>query len=139
MRAHHCRVKLIRFHIAHIGDDHVTHHAQTLDIGIERADAIGQIFGQHRNDTAREIHAGAAFACINVDAITIFDIVADIGNRHHQAVIAANFFGIHRIVKVTRGFAVYGHQWQLTQIDTPFAFSRFDFVWNFACCFQTSR
>ena len=139
MRAHHRRIKFVRFHIAHIGDNHVTHHAQALHIGIERADAIGQILRQHRNHTAWEIHTGTAFARINVDAVAIFHIMADIGNRHHQAVVTAHFFGKHGIVKVARGFAINGDQWQLAQIHTAFAFSRFHIGRYFACCFQACR
>ena len=33
--------------------------------------------------------------------------MADIGNRHHKAVIAADFFGKYRIVKIACRFAVY--------------------------------
>ena len=64
--------------------------------------------------------------------------MADIGNRHHQAVIAAHFFGKHGIVKVARGFAINGDQWQLAQIHAAFAFGRFHIGWNFTGRFHTS-
>ena len=64
--------------------------------------------------------------------------MADIGNRHHQAVIAAHFFGKHGIVKVARGFTINGDQRQLAQIHAVFAFGRFHIGRNLTGRFHAS-
>ena len=82
---HHRRVKLVGVHLALGGDQHVADHAQALDIGVERAQAVGQLLGQHGNHAAREIHAGGAVVGVNVDGRAGFNIVAHVGNGHQQA------------------------------------------------------
>ena len=113
VRFHHRRIETVVFHIAGISDFHITHHAQALDFGVERTNAVGEIFRQHRNHPTREVHAGGAFVSVYVQRLAGAYIMADIGNRHHQAEIAAHFFGIHRIVKIACSFTVYGNQRQV--------------------------
>lgn len=131
MGAHHGGVEAVFFNIARVSDDHIAHHAQTLDIRIERADAVGQVFRQHRNHTAREVNTGAAFLSVRVDSVIGADIMADIGNRHDQTVIASDFLGKHGIVKIARRFAVYRYQRQVAQIDAAFQIAFAYMVGNF--------
>ena len=114
MRTHYCRIEMVFLDIAGISNHHIAHHTQAFDIRIERADAVGQILRQHWNHTAREIHAGTAFLSIYINRVIRVDIMTDIGYRHHQTVIAADFFGKNRIVKVPRSFTVNGYQRQIS-------------------------
>ena len=116
MGAHHGGIKTVFFDIARISNGHVANHAQAFDIGIQRTNAVRQTLRQHRNHAAREIHTGGALIGILVYRIIRPDIMADIGNRHHKAVIAADFFGKYGIVKIACRFAVYRQQRQIAQI-----------------------
>ena len=100
VRFHHGRIKFVRFHVARISNRHIAHHAQPLHLRVQRADAVGQGFRQHGDDAAREIHAGGAFFGICVDGVIGADIVAHVCNRHHQTVVAPDFFRIHGIVEI---------------------------------------
>ena len=100
VRFHHGGVEAIGFDIARKRDFHVAHHAQPLHIGVERANAVGEIFRQHRYHAAREIHAGGAFLRVLVDGIVGLHIMAHIGDGNNQAIVAPDFFGVHRIVKI---------------------------------------
>ena len=72
-----------------------------------------------------KIHRSAAFLGFIVQRGANFDIVADVGNRHHQPVAAAlALLGVHRIVKVARILAVNGHQRQLTQVHPALTVAR---------------
>ena len=121
MAAHHGRVELVGMDFTLGGHQHVADHAQALDLGVERAQAIAQFLRQHRNDTARKIHAGGALVGVNINGAAGLHIVADIGNRHQQApALAAPHLGwlaVHRIVKVARVFTVDGHQRHIGQVD----------------------
>ena len=81
---HQCGVELVGVHLAILGDEHVTHHAQALHLGIEGTQSVGQFFRQHGNHTAGKVHAGGAVISVNVNRRAGFHIVAHIGNRHQQ-------------------------------------------------------
>ena len=110
MAEHHGRVKLIGMHIALGRHQHVTHHAQTLDIGIERAQSVGEFFRQHGNHAAREIDTGRALIGVDIDGAAGFHIVAHIRNRHQQApALTATHFGgltVNSVIKVARIFPI---------------------------------
>ena len=53
---HHRRVETVFHDIALGADLHVAHHAQAINLWIERTQAVGQLLRQHRNHPAREIH-----------------------------------------------------------------------------------
>ena len=59
VRAHHRRIELRARDFAVAVDLHVAHHAQALDLRIQRADAVRQRLRQHRHDEAGEIHRRA--------------------------------------------------------------------------------
>ena len=110
VRFHHGGIEAIGFDVARKRDFHVAHHAQPLHIGVERANAVGEIFRQHRYHAAREIHAGGAFLRILVDGIVGLHIMAHIGDGNNKPIIAPDFFGENCVVKIARGFAIYGYQ-----------------------------
>ena len=103
-------------------DQHVTHHAQTLDIRVERTQTVRQLFGQHRDHPAWEIHAGGTVVGIDVNGATRVHIVADVGNRYQQTpALGATDFGrlaVNGIIKVAGVFTVYRHQRHVGQVDT---------------------
>ena len=132
MAVHDRWVKLIGMDFALGIDQHVAHHAQAVHIGVERAQTVGQLLGQHGDDAAREIHAGGPVVGIDVDVATGLHIVAHVGNGHQQtpALATADFgwLAIDRIVKVAGIFAVDRDQGHIAQIHTVFAILGPDFV-----------
>ena len=117
---HHCRIELVGVNVAFRVDQHVAHHAQPLYLGVERAQAVRQLFGQHGNHAARKIHAGSPVIGIHINGRPVVHIVADIGNGHQQAPTLAppNPAGLskHGIVKVTGIFAINRHKGHIGQI-----------------------
>ncbi len=118
--AHHGRVELVGLHLALGGDHHVAHHAQALHVRVERAQAVGQLFRQHRDDTAREVHAGGAVVGIDVDGAAGLHIVAHVGNRHQQApalgAADAGGHAVHGVVEVAGILAVDSDQRNVGQV-----------------------
>ena len=80
---------------------------------------------QHGHHLPRKIHRVAARLRFNIQRIIGFHIKTHIGNRHNQAKAASAVrLAVHRIVKITRRFAVDGYQRQAAQIEPPFAIAR---------------
>ena len=125
MAVHHTGVELIGMHLTLGGDQHVADHAQAIHIRVERAQAVGELFRQHGNHTAREVHTGRALVGIHVNRIAVLHIVTHIGNRHQQTpALAATDLGrlaVHSIVKVARIFAINGAQRHIAQINATLA------------------
>ncbi|CPO42827.1 Uncharacterised protein [Bordetella pertussis] len=129
MRMHHRVVELVGRHRSGLGagrrDHHVAHQHQAVDIGVERAQPVGQHLGQHRNHAARKIHAGAALVGIVIERVVGPHIVADVGDGHQQApgrplaLAGAQFdrLAVHRVVEIARVLAVDGDQRHVAQID----------------------
>ena len=122
---HHRRVQLVGMHLALRGDQHVAHHAQALHLGVERAQAVAELLGQHGDHAARKVHAGGAVVGVDVDRAARRHVVAHVGNGHQQTpavgLLAAardhRRLGIHRVVEVARVLAVDGDQGHVGQID----------------------
>ena len=125
MAVHDPGVELVGMHLALGRDQHVADHAQAIHIGVQRAQAVGQLLGQHGNHAAREIDTGGAVVGIDVDGIAVLHIVAHIGNRHQQAPPLGTpdlgRLAIHGIVEVARILAIDGAQRHIAQVHTAFA------------------
>ena len=123
MTEHHGRVELVRVDLTVGCNQHVAHHAQALDFGVERAQAVAQLLRQHRNDTARKIDAGGAVVRVDVDARAGLHVRAHIGNGNEQSpALATSDLGrlaVHGIVEVARVFAVDGDERHVGQVDAP--------------------
>ena len=121
MAVHHRRVKLVSVNLAIGRDQHVADHAQPLHMRIQRAQAVGELLGQHRDHAARKVNAGGAIVGVDVNGAAGLHIVAHIGNGHQQtpALAAPNAcrFAINRIVKVAGVFAVDGHQGHIGEVN----------------------
>ena len=130
---HHGGIELVRVHLPLGRDQHVAHHAQSLHLGVERAQAIAQLLGQHGNHPAWEVHTGGTVIGINIDGTAGFHVVAHIGNRHQQAPALASphlgRFAIHCIVKVARIFSVNGDERHIGQINAVLLVDSPDFFW----------
>ena len=118
MRPHHRRIKFVAGDFTMRVDGHVTYHAQPLDFRVQRTKSVRENLRQHRNHASRKIYRVTAILCLDIERITLANVMTDIGNRHHQPESPALWFGIHRIIKIARGFTVYGDQRQFAQIFT---------------------
>ena len=118
MAPHHRRIELVGADLAIKRHEHIAHHAQALYLRLQRAQTVGEFFGQHGNDPARKVDAGGPVVGVNVNGRTVFHIVADIRNGHQQApafdrrltTALGGGLAIHRVVKVACVFPVYGDQ-----------------------------
>ena len=77
-RTKHCRIERIRADLAELREGHLAHQRQPIDIGIERAQSVGDLLGQHRNHAPREIDRRTPRSSIVVEGVVRFDILADI-------------------------------------------------------------
>ena len=113
-------------HAAVGGQEELDALGKPLDLGLERAQTVGQLLRQHRNHTAWKVHAGGAVVRINVNGRSVFHIVAHIRNCHQQtpafdrrlATALGSRLTVHRVVKVARVFAVNRHQGNIGQVHT---------------------
>src|SRR5438445_47765 len=56
--------------------------SQTVHLGLQATDLVGQTGRQHRNYPVREIDAGATLRCLTVDWAAFTDVKAHIGDVH---------------------------------------------------------
>ena len=121
MRADHRRIELVGRDLAGGIDQHVADHREPVLLGIERAQAVGELLRQHRNDAAREVDRGRALIGIVIERVARLDIVADVGDGHHQPPALAppdlGRLAVDRIVEVARVLAVDRHQRHVGQVD----------------------
>ena len=64
--------------------------------------------------------------------------MAHIGDGNDKAIVASDFFGENCVVKIARGFAVYGYQRQIAQIHAVFAVAGAHFFGDFGGGFQAA-
>ncbi|MCY1521501.1 hypothetical protein D9M68_563150 [compost metagenome] len=118
---HHGGIELVGVDLAVCRNQHVAHHAQALDLGVERAQAVRQLLGQHRNHATREVDAGGAVVGIDVDGRAGLHIGAHVGDGHQQApaLAAAHLRGlaVHGVVEVAGVLAVDGDERHVGEVD----------------------
>src|SRR6266568_1467986 len=68
-RAHYRRIEAVAADLASRTDHHVADHAQAIDLGIERAQAIRELLRKHRNDAAGKVNRIAALARRQVERV----------------------------------------------------------------------
>ena len=129
---HHSRIKLVCVHLTFGVDQHVANHAKSLNAWVQRTQSIGQFLWQHGNHAAREIHRSGSVVGVDIDRCPRLHIVAHVGNRHQQTpTFATAHLGgltIHRVVKITRVFAIDGDQRHVAQINAIFVIAGPDMV-----------
>ncbi len=131
MRIDDRREELVGMQLTFGCDQHVADHRQSLDLGVERAQAIGELLRQHRDDAPRKVDRGRSLISVPVQGLVGLDVVTDVGDGHDQAPgvrgLATTDHGrlaIDRVIEVTRVFAVNGHQGHVGQVDAPFLVGR---------------
>ncbi len=125
MRADRRRVELVGALLAVLADQHVAHHRQAVLFGIERAQAVGELFRQHRDDAAREVDRGGALVGVVIERLARLHVVAHVGDRHDQApaadrvLAAARLVGlaVDGVVEVARVLAVDGDERHVGEVD----------------------
>ncbi len=95
-------------------------HHQAIDLRIERADAVGKLFGKHRHGAIREIDGGAAQARFAIERGIAPDVVRDVRDVHLQLEVAVRQRAdVDGVVEIARGFAVDGDDGQIAEIAAP--------------------
>ena len=115
----HRRIERIRLDFAGRSDVHVANHCQPLNVGIERAQTVGKLLGEHRNNPAREIDRITALHRLAIERHTRSHVMADVCNRHDQSPAAPIFLGKYRVVEVLGRFTVNRHQRQIAEVLAP--------------------
>ena len=115
-RAHDRRIEAIRADLALRADRHVAGHAQAVDFGVERAQAVGELLRQHRDDAAGKVNRVAALARLQVEGVAVAHVVAHVRDRDDEPKPFARLFAIHGVVEIPRRFAVDRHELERSQI-----------------------
>ncbi len=97
-------------------DRHVAGQAQTVLVGLQRAEPVGQDFRQHRDHAIRKIDRGRPQQGFLVKPAAGLHVTGDVRDGHHQPPTAPIATGVHRIVEIPGIRAVDGHQRQVPQI-----------------------
>ena len=113
---HRSRIEAGSRDLARLVDRHVADQAQAVFIGLERAQAIGQRFRQHRDDATGKIHRGGPVFGFPVQGRSGFHIMRNIGDRNHQAPAVLAPLGINGVIEIPGIRAVDGDQRQIAQI-----------------------
>ena len=123
-RVHHRRIELVGRHVTIRMHDHVGHQHQPVDLGVDRAQPVGEFLGQHRDHAARKVHRGRALLGLAVERAAGPHVMADIGDRHQQppagyrlAGLVAQRLAIDGIVEIAGIRPVDRHQRHVAQVD----------------------
>ncbi|MNC22364.1 hypothetical protein D3C75_703630 [compost metagenome] len=118
MGVDHRLVELVAGQLAALRHGHLADHGQAIDQRIQRAQAVGQLLGQHRDHPLGEIHRVAALDRLLVQRRTDLHVVRYVGDGDEQPPAGAlDRLGIHRVIEVAGILAIDGDEGQLAQID----------------------
>ena len=120
-RMHYRRVEAVAANFTAAGYRHVADHAQPIDLGLQRAELVGELLGQHRNHTPREVDRCAAIARVGVEGVGVAHVVAHVGDGDEEAKILAHALAVDCIVEVARRLAVDRHQGKLGEVGAILA------------------
>jgi hypothetical protein len=118
LRMHHRGMEGIAHDIAAWAEIHLADHAQAIDAGVERTDAVRQRLRQHRDHAPREVHRVAAVGRLEVERIAGTHVVAHVRDRDVELETLALGIAVDRIVEVARRLAIDRDERQIAQIDT---------------------
>ena len=99
---------------------HLTDHGETIHLGLERAQTVGERLGQHGYYLLGEVHRVPAQRRLFVQRGTGAHVVRHISDCHPQAPAAQALFTVHGIVKVARILAVDGDKPEAAQVSAIF-------------------
>ena len=125
------RKELVSDDLAVAVDEHVADHRQPFDIRVQRAQAIGKLLRQHRNDAARKINRGGTLVGVEVDRLAGLDVVAHVGDRDDEAPAVGDLvladaladvsgLAVDGIVEVAGVLAVDGDERHVGEVDATF-------------------
>ena len=89
--------------------NHFAGKSQTIDAGIQTANSVRQLDGQHRDNSVDGINAGSALERFTVQKSFRANVIAHVCNVHAQKKSAVAFFGENSIVQIFGVLAVNGH------------------------------
>ena len=98
-------------------DDQISHHAQPVDVRLERADAVGEPLGQHRQHPPRKVDAGRPPERLGVERRVLGHVVRDVGDGHDEPKAAGVIIDEDGVVEVAGVLPVDGDERQLAQIS----------------------
>ncbi len=127
-------VEYVVSHLAGLGDGHLANHGQTINVRVQRAQAVGQLLRQHGHDSLGEVHRVAANLGFSIQRRADFHVARYVGHAQvklpatgEQAQFARLGFAINRVVEIASVFAVDGHKRQVAQVYAIFLVLLFDF------------
>src|SRR5690606_3549594 len=86
--------------------------------GFERAEAVRQMLGQHRNHVAGEVHRVATRLRFAIERAVHRHIVRYVGNGDVERIaLATTAFAEHGVVEVLGVFAIDGDEGEVAQVD----------------------
>jgi hypothetical protein len=109
-RAHDGFVKARSYDLAVPRNLHVADEAQPVDVGVQRAEAVRQLLGQHRHDPIREVHRRAAPARLSIERRIGANVMAHVCYRDDQPPAVAVALAKDSVIEIARVRAVDRHQ-----------------------------
>ena len=79
---------------------------EAVDSGIQGAETVGEVLGQHRQDPARKIDARAPGPRLVVERRPFPHVVGDVGDVHSEPEAGRRTLDLDRVVEVLRGLSV---------------------------------
>ena len=116
VRVHHCFVEARMDDLAFAVHLHVADKAHAVDLGHQRADAVGQRLRQHRHHEPGEVDRGRALLRFIVQRRTGTHVIGDVGDRHDQAEAFGIGFAVDRVVEVLGVLTIDGDQRRIAQV-----------------------
>ncbi|MCY1290883.1 hypothetical protein D9M70_400460 [compost metagenome] len=114
----HRLVELVAGQLAGPGQAHLADHGEPVDQWVQRTEAVGENFRQHRDDPLGEVHRVAAPGRFLVQRRADLHIVRDVGDGDIQLPAATlAFLGEYRVVEVAGVLAIDGDERQGAQVD----------------------
>ena len=113
MRVNNRRIELVGSRLAFGRNERVANHDETIDMRVERAEAIRELLGQHRHNRSRKVDGCASHLRIAIEGRPRPHVVTHIGNRDKQTPARIRLFAVNRVVEVARVLAVDRYEWQV--------------------------
>ena len=105
-------------HLAGAVEGHEHREREPVLAGHERADAVGELLGEHRHHAVAEVDAGAAAVRLAVERGAWLHVVGDVRDVHAEdAVAAAVGLERERVVEVPRRLGVAGEDELLPEVE----------------------
>ena len=111
------RVELVGAHVGGLVQVELDGHREPVHARVERADAVGEPLGQHRQHAVDQVDGGRALNGLPVDDAPPRNVVAHVGDVHPQPPAALVPLERDGVVEVARVDRVDGDGEQVAQVD----------------------